>query len=358
MIPLMLPAVSDAEKPFVTRLSKNRTDSPWESWCIESSESQSVFSGENGLFQIVGPGIQDLDGDIVIVTPAAGNAERIIRAGSTQNSLLVTERCDQLCVMCSQPPKKTHHDRFGLFVQACLLADNGITIGITGGEPTLYKQEGFQLLETVLKARPDLKFHVLTNGQHFETSDISQLRQELFRKVVWGIPLYSNDAAEHDEIVAKTGAYERLHQSFDTLLLSGAKIELRTVVLQTNLNSFPALARHIAGLLHFIEQWSVMQLENIGFARNRWDSLYVDFRKSFNPIAQSLDVASLFGIPTKLFNVPLCHLPEFHRNFAVNSISDWKQRFGEKCLMCSKKETCSGFFEWHPAEMLDEVSPL
>lgn len=358
MIPLVLHAVSDAEKPFVTRLARRRSDEPNDSWCLGGSGNETVFSGKNGLFQISGPDADELDGDIVIVTPGSESAERIIRAGSAHNSLLVTERCDQLCIMCSQPPKKTHNDRFGLFEQACLLADQGITIGITGGEPGLFKESLFQLLERVLDKRPDLHFHVLTNGQHFEKNDVKRLRQSLFQKVVWGIPLYSQDPNVHDEIVSKKGAFARLHETLNYLLLSGARIELRTVMLQSNFSTLPALSRHVTGLLHFIEQWSVMQLENIGFARNRWDSLYIDLRDNSASLAEALDIATLYGLSAKLFNVPLCHLPESHRAYAVNSISDWKQRFGKRCTMCSKKAECSGFFEWHPDEMLEEVSPL
>src|SRR5690606_40913863 len=60
-------------------------------------------------------------------------------ADSRHNTLLVTERCDQLSVMCSQPPKKQHTDLFPLLKQACLLAPKGATIGFSGGEPTLYQ---------------------------------------------------------------------------------------------------------------------------------------------------------------------------------------------------------------------------
>lgn len=358
MIPLTLPALSDAEKPFVTRLRIVPSDQESDSCCIEQAENQLLFSGEHGLFQVSGSKADALDGDIVIVTPAENKVERIIRSGSAQNSLLVTERCDQLCVMCSQPPKKTHFDRFELFTQAALLAENGITIGITGGEPTLYKDSVFNLIRTVFETRPDLNFHILTNGQHFQESDLETLRNPWFRNVVWGIPLYSHIAETHDEIVAKKGAFDRLHESLNYLLLSGARLELRTVILQSNLDSFPGLAKHITGILHFVEQWSIMQLENIGFARNRWDSLYVDLRNDFKSIASALDIATLFGVNSKLFNVPLCHLSEFHRNFAVNSISDWKQRFGERCSMCSKIDDCSGFFEWHPPEFLEQVTPI
>ena len=37
-----------------------------------------------------------------------------------------------------------------------------------------------------------------------------------------------------------------------------------------------ALAKHIAARLSFIANWSIMQLENTGFAKNRWGLLYSD----------------------------------------------------------------------------------
>ena len=46
------------------------------------------------------------------------------------------------------------------------------TIGITGGEPTLFKDDLFHFLLSVSDARPDLRFHVLTNAQHFVDEDI------------------------------------------------------------------------------------------------------------------------------------------------------------------------------------------
>lgn len=98
--------------------------------------------------------------------PPPGRIERLLRSDSPHNTFLVTERCDQLCVMCSQPPKKTHVDRFVLLEEACLLAKPGELIGISGGEPTLYKGQLLGMLGRVLHAREDLQFHVLTNGQH------------------------------------------------------------------------------------------------------------------------------------------------------------------------------------------------
>jgi His-Xaa-Ser system radical SAM maturase HxsC len=317
------------------------------------------YAGAHGIVAMDGASAADLDGDIVLVQPGSGRAERLLRSGSRHNTLLVTERCDQLCVMCSQPPKKTHVDRFDLFEQACLLAEPGTLIGITGGEPTLYKDQLCGMIERVLDTRHDLEFHVLSNGQHFVDDDIERLRDPRFARVSWGIPLYASEATIHDEIVGKSGAFMRLQQSLSVLALAGARIELRTVLLSSNLQALSELARHIAVRLRFIEVWSIMQLENTGYARNRWGKLFVSHASRFEPIAEALDRATLLGIDAQLFNFPRCTVPPSYRHLAISSISDWKRKFTPACAPCRERDVCSGFFEWHPdADALAGVSPL
>lgn len=357
MIPLTLPAASEANMPFVTRL---RGDGEFAgeastSVLVERDENGALFAGAHGLVSIDGATADELDGDIVLVQPQANRVERLIRADSRHNTLLVTERCDQLCVMCSQPPKKTHHDRFDLLEQACLLADHGVLIGISGGEPTLYKEQLLSMVERVVERRPDIRFHILSNGQHFDDRDIERLSLPPYRRVSWGIPLYASDAALHDEIVGKAGAFARLEESFASLIMAGARIELRTVMLTTNLAALPALARYVIARLRSIEAWSIMQLEHIGFAKGRWRELYVDHRKQFHLVAGALDLAAAHGVHAQLFNTPRCTVPPPYRRFAIASISDWKRKYTAGCDGCREREICSGFFEWHPGEEADRV---
>jgi His-Xaa-Ser system radical SAM maturase HxsC len=360
MIELTLPAVTDAEHPFITRLRAERHDThgPSDAILWNEDDAGATFAGRQGVIAIDGLTAAALDGDVVLVEPGGKRIERLLRAGSPHNTLLVTERCDQLCVMCSQPPKKTHVDRFDLLEQACLLAEPNLVIGISGGEPTLYKEQLFGMIERVLGERPDLAFHVLSNGQHFEAHDVERLRQPLFRQVLWGIPLYAPRPALHDEIVGKQGAFARLEDSFAHLLMSGARVELRTVLVATNLEAMPALARHVATRLRFIHAWSIMQLEHVGFARNRWPQLYVDHSRDFGPLAAALDHAKLHGVPARLFNFPRCTVPEPYRHLAAASISDWKRKYVLACESCRERDDCTGFFEWHPDTAIAGVHPL
>lgn len=345
MIPLSLPAHAESEAPFIARLRAAAAD-PSDAVLVANDDLGLAYAGSEGLFTIDGADANALEGDIVLVQ--GDRVERLIRAQSKHNTMLVTERCDQLCVMCSQPPKKTHVDRFAYLEAACLLAPEHMLIGITGGEPTLYKDQLFDLIEHVHAARPDLTFHVLSNGQHFEEADLARLRGSVFKQVAWGIPLYAADAALHDRIVGKAGAFDKLQQSFAILLRAGARIELRTVLLTSNAGQLANLALMIGARLRFIEAWSIMQLENIGYARRRWHDLLYDHAADFGPVADGLDLALLHGVPAQLFNFPLCTVPTDYRHLAVASVSDWKRKLAPACNVCQAATSCSGFFEWHP----------
>lgn len=358
MIRLTLPATIESNEPYVARVVQDAGDDSGLR-VLERQEASTLLIGARGLVAVDHPQGENLDGEVLLVDPVREQVERLIRGSGTHNTLLVTEQCDQLCLMCSQPPKKTHEDRFALLEEACLLADRDAVIGISGGEPTLYKEQLFNLIESVCTARPDLTFHVLSNGQHFDDSDIARLSQEPFRQVQWGIPLYAPERELHDHIVGKSGAFERLEQSLVALCLAGASIEVRTVVLTLNIDHLPALARHLVRRVPFAACWSIMQLENIGFARNRWRELAVDHAHDFEPIGKALDLALLHGLDARLFNFPRCTVPPAYRDLAVASISDWKQKFGAACADCHERSQCSGFFEWHPQPDIEErISPL
>jgi His-Xaa-Ser system radical SAM maturase HxsC len=359
MIPLVLPATSEAHSPFICRVSNASSEhgNLADVAIVARNEAEWVLTGREGIFAVGLEGLECIDGDVLLVDPKAGRAERIFRSGSRHNTLLVTERCDQLCVMCSQPPKKTHVDRFAHFEAACLLCEEDSLIGISGGEPTLYKKELFDLVERTMAQRPDVGFHILSNGQHFSEEDIDRLRSPAFRNVIWGIPVYSESAALHDEIVGKAGALDRLKQSFAWLMRAGARVELRTVLLSSNVTRLPDLADFVSRQLGFIECWSIMQLENIGYAKNRWHQLYVDHQQQFDPIAAAIDRVQMRRMAVRLFNFPRCTVPAQYRHLAPASISDWKRKFSDECAPCSERDACSGFFEWHPTEAM-KVSAL
>lgn len=351
-------------EPLVMRLNSVRTSdqnahSDRDAFLVD-------FDGQTAEYDFQGFSVRvdcldpdDLDGDVVMHSPGRNILHRLIRSGSEHNTLLVTEQCDQKCIMCSQPPKDTHVDLFDAFLEAVLLAPSDVTIGLSGGEPMLHKVKLFELLANANLARPDLRFHVLTNGQHFEPSDLSSLNKIDLNSVLWGIPVYAAEPDIHDRIVEKRGAHSQLHESLALLGSAGADIELRTVVMKSNVDGLSRLASHLVTHVPYAHYWAIMQMENIGYARMNWDAEFFDNSTCFHPIGNALSLATAKGLETMLYNFPLCTIPEPYRHFAVRSISDWKQKYLSPCKQCKRRSGCGGFFQWYPdANGFSEIKTL
>jgi His-Xaa-Ser system radical SAM maturase HxsC len=301
------------------------------------------------------------DGDIFLFIPEHQLANRIIRRNSKHNTILFTEQCDERCVMCSQPPREVD-DRWlvSLYAEAIILADEGVRIGISGGEPTLYKEELFNLLEQSAEKRPDLSFHILTNAQHFKLEDRERLKN-LHNKIeiLWGVPLYSSIGSEHDEIVNKLGAFDSLIENLYILASSGGAIELRTVLMKKNFTGLPFLAKFLTNNCRFIAFWAIMSIEPTGYAKSSRDELFFDHSQFFVPVGNAIDIAKLHHIRVALYNFPLCSVPSAYRNHCVDSISDWKKKYLKVCDPCKEKDNCAGFFEWYnPKWELSGVAPI
>jgi His-Xaa-Ser system radical SAM maturase HxsC len=249
--------------------------------------------------------------------------------------------------MCSQPPKKTHVDQFADYAAALRLAPHGSVIGLSGGEPTLHKAKLLSMMESVGEERPDIRFHVLTNAQHFSADDLLRFRHPVYRQTLWGVPLYSATPVVHDRIVKKIGAFEQLRMGLDIMAEGGLHLELRTVLLRDNYSELPNLARLVAKQFDYIDVWAIMQLEKIGFASNRWTELFHDHTQDIDVLEDTVAYAKAFGLDVSLFNFPRCTLPISLRGIAAASISDWKADYAQECDSCDEKPVCGGLFAWH-----------
>jgi His-Xaa-Ser system radical SAM maturase HxsC len=338
------------DRPLVVRLRDHHdaaADNGHDAFLIDQDDGRREYDFQGFSLRVYAAPDVRLDGDVLLVPNSGGAARRLVRADSKHNTFLVTEQCDQLCIMCSQPPKKHHVDAFEYLEIAAKLAPPEAYIGITGGEPLLHKTKLFEFLRSLSVDRPDLRFHILSNGQHFETSDIEFLGDIGWHRMLWGIPIYAADAAVHDGIVVKAGAFDRLQKTFTMLMRAGALVELRTVVLKQNWSHLPGLARFITKQLPFIEVWALMQLENIGFGRMNWATSFQDTSVDFSSLQTAANITLAHGVRTSLYNFPLCSVPAAYQYLAQPTISDWKRKYLDFCDRCALRSTCGGFFEWY-----------
>src|SRR5258708_11050676 len=151
------------------------------------------------------------DGDVVRINPAKSEMRVLYRRRSTQNSLLVTERCNNYCVMCSQPPKPANDDYImdELFEIIPLLDPQTAELGITGGEPTLLGGRLFNLLRRIRSYLPKTAVHMLSNGRRFhESSFAAELADAAPVDFMVGIPIYGDEAQLHNFVLQAEGAFD------------------------------------------------------------------------------------------------------------------------------------------------------
>jgi His-Xaa-Ser system radical SAM maturase HxsC len=294
------------------------------------------------------PELDYLASDDVIAVSADGERIRVLwRHDSRQNSILLTERCNHYCLMCSQPPKTAIDDH--LLAQAFelirLLPRRTAEIGFTGGEPTLYGEELIDLLRLTRNLHPESEVHVLSNGTRFADPAYAAAWASIDNpNMMVGIPIYGAEPARHDYVVQSEGAFNRTVPGIMNLAQHGQRIEIRVVLHQQTAPALPEIAEFIARNLPFVDQVALMGLEMIGLARANIPALWIDPTEYAEELAEAVLILDRSRIHTMIYNSQLCLIPRHLWPFTVRSISDWKNEYHPECANCGVRDRCGGFF--------------
>jgi His-Xaa-Ser system radical SAM maturase HxsC len=287
------------------------------------------------------------EGDVIYISPDGSRVSVLWKNTAVHNSLLLTEQCDNYCLMCSQPPK-TRDDAW-LFDRAkqvvSLLPPDARSLGLTGGEPTLHADHLLDLLGHCRDTAPWLQLHLLSNGRRFADIGFSQRYAAVGpRDLMVGIPVYAPEPGLHDFIVQADGAFEETVHGILNLATLDQHIEVRVVIQRHTVPVLPELAVFIARNLPFVDQVALMGLEMTGLARPNAAEVWIDPADYQAELAEATFTLAAAGIVTKIFNHQLCVLDERLWPFAVRSISDWKNDYLDICARCSVRDACGGVF--------------
>jgi His-Xaa-Ser system radical SAM maturase HxsC len=286
-------------------------------------------------------------GDVLSVSPDGKWLRVLWRQASLQNHVLLTERCDNYCLMCSQPPKEANDD--WLLEDAMelvrLLPITTEQFGITGGEPTLYGEHLIDLLRLCKTLIPYAGVHVLSNGRRFSDLGFAASWASISNpNLMVGIPVYGAESSLHDYVVQASGAFDETIRGIMNLARLDQRIELRVVIHKQTAPALVEIAEFIACNLPFVEQVALMGLEMTGFARANLEQIWIDpidYAPQLTEAALLLDSAQ---IRTMIYNHQLCLIEPKAWPFTVKSISDRKNEYHPECQSCSVIDQCGGFF--------------
>lgn len=301
------------------------------------------------------------EGDVVRLDPLRRTVATLYRRNSRSNTFLVTERCDNYCVMCSQPPKSRDDGWLvdELLEVIPLISQETEEIGITGGEPALLGARLLQLITLMKQYLPTTAVHILSNGRAFRASEFAQLLAQLQHPdLMLGIPLYSDVAEEHDYVVQAKGAFEDTVRGILNLKECRVRVELRFVIHADTHQRMASYARFVARNLCFVDHVALMGLEPVGFAKANLASLWCDPVDYQVQLAEAVQTLHRAGIPTSIYNHPLCVLPSALHPFARKSISDWKNTFVAECSRCARQSDCAGFFASATLKRSRDIRPF
>lgn len=301
-------------------------------------------------------------GDVLRIDTENRSYRVVFRSASNHNSILLTERCNHYCLMCSQPPREINDDWLLEETENLLnlIPPQTKSLGFTGGEPTVYGDRLIHLLRLTKNLLPHTAVHILSNGRRFSDSRFTEAYAAIMHPdLMVGIPLYSDDPVRHNYIVQAENAFEETIKGILRLKRHGQRVELRVVIHQQSIGRLIQLAEFIARNLLFVDQVALMGLEITGFTKGNLQKLWIDPNDYKKQLAAAVRLLAVYRIPVRVYNHQLCVVDDEVRPYCTKSISDWKNEYLPQCGSCDLRPQCGGFFSSAiKFRYSDHISPL
>ena len=261
----------------------------------------------------------------------------------------VTNQCNSNCIMCPDSVKlRTRPNEVtmeNLLEQIGEINPEAEHVDITGGEPTLLKEQLPELIEAVFRQAPDAEVLMLSNGRSFAAGGYTE-RFSAFahRRLKIEIPIHGDCAELHDRIAGCPESFVQTRAGIHHLLEAGVEVGIRIVVSRMNYSRLNELIWLISREFPEIKYVNLMGMEVLGNAWKNREQVWIEFDEVKDSLQQAVEQCFACGIIPSLYNYPLCLFDRKYWYCYRNSISDYKIRYFEECEKCTEKSRCGGFF--------------
>ena len=300
------------------------------------------------------------EGDCVLIG-TDGTITVVWEKKAPMNPLLLTETCDCYCLMCPQPPKA--HDKTLAATSKRILnlvkVPSNQTICLTGGEPTLLKEDFFDILGVINKKHPKSTVMLLTNGKSFANFEFTKRFVSLRPKNFFTcVSLHSDVDEVHDRIVGVKGSFYKTAMGLQNLARFREKIEIRVVVSRINAHCLESIATFIYRNFPFITHCTFMGMEITGLACDNYETIWIDPHEYSKELSGAVRVLSRADMNVSIYNLPLCLIEQNSWGFARQSISGWKNDYLPVCEECLIKSKCCGIFTTSGLHQSSFIAPV
>ena len=187
---------------------------------------------------------------------------------------------------------------------------------------------------------------MLSNGRMYAYEDfVAKLAAVHHPDFLTSIPLYADNAADHDYVVQAKGAFDQTVQGFYNAAKHGLAVEVRVVLHKQTIPGLLPLMEFIYRTLPFVRHVALMGLENMGYVKKNWDLLWIDPVDYASDLEAAITYLFHRRVAASIYNLPLCVLPKALWSFARQSISDFKNIYLAECEGCSVRPHCAGLFQ-------------
>jgi len=271
-------------------------------------------------------------------------------AVADDNALVLTLQCNSNCVMCPCSERSRRESEFCSLdeLQERLRYMPSVVpfLTITGGEPTLLKEDFFGLLKILQQDFVETQFLLLTNGRAFGDYYFTQRFVEcLPDNIRVGIPLYGYNETTHDRITQTPGSFKQAVIGIHNLLHYNIETEIRIVLTKQNIDYIAKLAHYIIKYFPGVCCVNIMGLEMLGNAVKNMDAVWLPYKDLIDKAVPAIKLLVRNGVDTQLYNFPLCTVPKAYWGICAKSISGYKVRFSDECAGCAVQPICGGVFD-------------
>lgn len=290
--------------------------------------------------------------------------------------LQVTRKCNQECIICSNPPIEE-----ALSIKEAkkkideLVADGNTGIIITGGEPTMYQH----LVDVIAYAKKSGLFpRMITNGQKMADLDfVKKLKIAGLQHV--HVSIYSYKPEIQSRISKNKNSLENILKTLDNIRNVGEiTVNINIAISRINANH---LSETVAFILRKYPYVRHFVFNNLDPFMNRASENPEVVPRLFDfelELHRSMKMLEKSGCTFRVERVPLCFLSEFEdvsteTRKIVKSESrtvffldqkgkmtqdGWESEKGEQCSACSLNHICAGLFGWGRCYSTKELAPM